>query len=116
VTIRLGRLGRHAELRVSDTGCGIAPELLSRVFEPFWQGEAGADRDGAGLGLGLAIVRRLVELHGGTIAAQSGGAGKGTLVRVTIPLIERGEQARDDMLAERGSCPANGRERNVARG
>jgi two-component system CheB/CheR fusion protein len=73
-------------IEVSDTGIGIAPEFLEKVFERFRQAENGAKRAHGGLGLGLAIARQLVELHEGTITANSEGQGKGTTFRVTLPL------------------------------
>lgn len=86
VGVHLVRAGDHAELDVTDTGRGIVPEVLPHVFEPFWQAEAG-DRRMGGLGLGLGIVRHLVELHGGTVAARSAGAGRGASFTVTLPLM-----------------------------
>lgn len=71
--------------RPTDTGLGISADFLPHVFESFRQGEAA--RGHTGLGLGLAIVRRLVELHGGTVEAQSAGEGKGAVFTVTLPLI-----------------------------
>src|SRR5262249_44485117 len=65
--------GREAVLRVSDNGVGIAPGLLSRVFDLFVQGQAPIDRRQGGLGIGLTLVKRLAELHGGTVEAQSAG-------------------------------------------
>ena len=79
----------HVEIRVTDTGRGIGPEVLPHVFEPFWQAEVG-DRRMGGLGLGLGIVRHLVELHGGTVAARSAGIGRGASFTVTLPLIPSG--------------------------
>jgi signal transduction histidine kinase len=64
-------------LRVRDNGRGIAPDLLPRVFDPFWQGPGHGEKDTRGLGLGLALVKSLVELHGGSIAAHSEGSGTG---------------------------------------
>jgi signal transduction histidine kinase len=87
VSVTLGLFNSDAELCIVDTGEGIAPELLPRLFEPFWQGEGRDGQRGRGLGLGLAIVRHLVELHGGTVAAHSQGIGTGALFRVTIPLM-----------------------------
>ncbi|HET9599384.1 MAG TPA: ATP-binding protein [Anaeromyxobacteraceae bacterium] len=77
---------REAVVRVRDTGIGIAPELQNRLFRPFEQGEGTLDRGGAGLGLGLALVRGLVELHGGTVEAQSDGPGTGTELTVRLPM------------------------------
>ena len=73
-------------IEVTDTGGGIAPELLPHVFERFLQGEAGANRQHGGLGLGLAISKQLVELHGGEISARSAGAGHGATFQVRLPL------------------------------
>jgi CheY-like chemotaxis protein len=74
------------EIRVSDTGRGIAPEFLPRVFEPFTQESPAHGHTRGGLGLGLAITRQLVELHGGRIEAQSEGPGRGTSFAVWLPL------------------------------
>jgi CheY-like chemotaxis protein/anti-sigma regulatory factor (Ser/Thr protein kinase) len=73
------------ELRVADTGAGISAELLPHVFERFRQGETGTMRAYGGLGLGLAIVRHLVELHGGKVRAESEGVGHGATFTVTLP-------------------------------
>jgi signal transduction histidine kinase len=85
ITIQLERDDRWAHIIVRDTGMGISADFLPHVFESFRQGEAA--RGHTGLGLGLAIVRRLVELHGGTVEAQSAGEGKGAVFTVTLPLI-----------------------------
>jgi PAS domain S-box-containing protein len=87
VQVRLERLASHVDLVVSDTGIGIAPEFLPHVFERFRQADAGTTREHGGLGLGLAITRHLVEMHGGTIQVASGGPGKGSTFRVTLPLM-----------------------------
>jgi len=73
-------------IRISDTGRGIAPEFLGRIFESFWQADGSSTRTQGGLGLGLAIVRRVVELHGGSVQADSGGAGRGATFTVRLPL------------------------------
>lgn len=78
--------GRQAVLRVRDTGIGMAPRLRDRVFELFVQGEQQLDRSRGGLGIGLTLVRRLVELHGGEVMAYSEGEGKGSELVVTVPL------------------------------
>jgi signal transduction histidine kinase len=80
----------HAEakavVRVRDDGIGIPPHLLETVFEPLVQGDATLDRAGGGLGLGLALVKSLVELHGGSVRARSEGEGRGAELTVTLPL------------------------------
>ena len=86
VQVRLGRVNSHVEVAVSDTGIGIAPEFLPHVFERFRQADARFTREHGGLGLGLAIVRNLVEMHGGTIGAFSEGEGKGASFRIRLPL------------------------------
>ena len=73
----------------ADTGIGIAPDFLPHIFERFRQADSGTTREHGGLGLGLAIVRHLVELHGGTIHAASGGRDQGSTFRVRLPLDER---------------------------
>jgi signal transduction histidine kinase/ActR/RegA family two-component response regulator len=79
--------GAEAVLEVQDTGDGIPAALLPHVFEPFVQGERSPDRTHGGLGLGLALVKRLVEMHGGSVRATSGGAGRGSTFTVRLPLI-----------------------------
>lgn len=76
----------HAELRVSDTGIGIREDLLPYIFERFRQGDSSSSKTTQGLGLGLSIVRHLVELHGGTVQAQSRGEKLGTTITVRLPL------------------------------
>jgi signal transduction histidine kinase len=86
VTVRLERRASHAALVVADTGAGIEPSFLPHVFEMFRQAEPATTRQHGGLGLGLSIVRRLVELHGGSVAAFSAGAGTGTTFTVLLPV------------------------------
>ncbi len=76
----------EAILRVEDTGMGIAPDLLPRIFDLFVQGETELHRPRAGLGIGLTLVRRLVDLHGGRVEAASGGLGRGSVFTVRFPL------------------------------
>jgi PAS domain S-box-containing protein len=91
VSVELERDGGDAVLRVRDTGMGIDASVLPRLFEPFSQAEATLDRTRGGLGLGLALVRRLAELHGGSATARSGGAGLGAEFTVRVPLSTRSD-------------------------
>jgi signal transduction histidine kinase/ActR/RegA family two-component response regulator len=88
ITIRAQKRGAWLRLSVRDTGAGIAADVLPQVFEVFVQGAPPFDRAQGGLGLGLALVRRLVELHGGTVEALSDGAGQGSEFIVRVPLAE----------------------------
>ena len=87
VQLRLSRVNSHVEVTVSDTGRGIEPDFLPLVFERFRQADASFSRAEGGLGLGLAIARQLVELHGGTISAASEGIGHGATFTVKLPLM-----------------------------
>ncbi len=87
VEIQLKQIGDRVQLSVSDTGKGIAPEFLPHVFEYFRQADASVTRNHGGLGLGLAIVRHLVELHGGEVAVSSSGIGQGATFTVQLPLL-----------------------------
>jgi PAS domain S-box-containing protein len=87
VQVRLERVNSHTEIVVSDTGIGISPDFLPYVFERFRQAEATTTRKAGGLGLGLAIVRHIVEMHGGTVHAASAGEGQGVTFRVRLPLM-----------------------------
>jgi PAS domain S-box-containing protein len=86
VQVVLQRVNSHIEISVADTGMGIEPEFLEHVFERFRQADASSTRQYGGLGLGLAIVKHLVELHGGTVHANSAGSGKGSTFSVHLPL------------------------------
>jgi signal transduction histidine kinase/ActR/RegA family two-component response regulator len=86
VEIRLDRAGPEAHIRVSDTGQGIGPDFLPFVFDRFRQADSTMTRSYGGLGLGLAIVRALVDVHGGTVHAASEGPGKGAAFTVALPL------------------------------
>jgi two-component system CheB/CheR fusion protein len=94
-------------VEVKDTGEGISPDLMPRIFNAFEQGGRDTTRQFGGLGLGLAISRGLVELHGGSIAAHSDGKGKGTTFWVTLPLEEStGADAASQVGGPRSLLPA----------
>ncbi len=122
---RLGRRRpeppRQAILRVSDAGAGIDPVLIERLFEPFMQGDDTLDRNSGGLGLGLALVKGLVELHGGEVSAYSAGRNQGAELTVRLPLQAGLETAA--LIARTESLPQPGRrvlivddDRDVAEG
>ena len=92
ISVRVDQDGENARISVKDTGQGIEPEFLPRVFDRFLQADSSTTRSFGGLGLGLAIVRHLVELHGGTVSAHSEGRNKGATFSATFPLLtERAE-------------------------
>jgi signal transduction histidine kinase len=86
IQVRLARAGTGAQLEVEDTGPGIDPAFLPYLFAPFRQADSGMTRAHGGLGLGLAIVRHLVELHGGTISAARAATGSGTVFTLRLPV------------------------------
>jgi PAS domain S-box-containing protein len=93
ITVRLERAGSQARISVRDTGPGISAEFLPHVFESFRQGDNANTRSHGGLGLGLSIVKNLVELHEGMVRAESEGEGKGATFTVELPLIARSADA-----------------------
>jgi two-component system CheB/CheR fusion protein len=108
VEMRLDRCGTSVQLQVSDTGAGIAPEFLPHVFEPFRQADSSPSRSHQGLGLGLAIVRYLVESHGGVIRADSPGVGRGAVLTMLLPvpaLVMETAAEGDDASSRPRSAP-----------
>ncbi|HEX8561036.1 MAG TPA: PAS domain S-box protein [Pyrinomonadaceae bacterium] len=113
VQVRLERVNSHVEIAVADTGTGIPPEFLPHVFERFRQADQRTTRRHGGLGLGLAIVRHLAELHGGAVRADSAGEGAGSTFTVTLPVApvhrraEAGASARPSArdVAHAHECP-----------
>ncbi|MFY9611370.1 MAG: response regulator [Blastocatellia bacterium] len=93
VEVRLEKIGSKASITVSDNGAGISEGFLPYVFDRFQQADSTFTRKHGGLGLGLAIVRHLVEIHGGNVAANSPGEGRGATFVVTFPLVESGAPA-----------------------
>jgi PAS domain S-box-containing protein len=113
VQVRVERVNSHVEIVVSDSGIGIPKEFLPYIFERFRQADAGTTREQGGLGLGLAITRHLVEMHGGTVHAASPGPGGGATFRVKLPVMivhaeeqtERRVHPRDPRTDPRVSVP-----------
>ena len=103
VEMTVARDGGESVIRVRDTGMGIAPEMLRHVFELFMRADAPLARSRGGLGLGLTLVHRLVELHGGRVSATSEGVGRGSEFVVSLPLIAPAAVAAGP--AERVSVP-----------
>jgi CheY-like chemotaxis protein/two-component sensor histidine kinase len=96
VDVILQRVNSHIEITVTDSGIGIEPEFLPFLFERFRQADSSSTRTHSGLGLGLSIVKQLVELHGGTVQAQSRGANRGATFSVRLPLVPvRSEPSRE---------------------
>ena len=89
ITVSLARSGPVAEIGVADTGAGIRPDVLPHVFDWFHQGDRTITRRFGGLGLGLSIVKHLVELHGGSVRAESAGEGHGSLFTLRVPVADR---------------------------
>ena len=104
VQVRLERVNSHIEIVVSDTGIGIGKEFLPYVFDRFRQADSGSTRKTGGLGLGLAIVKHLVEMHGGSVQADSAGEDQGSTFTVRLPMMivsQSAAQSREHPLAER---------------
>ena len=101
VNIRLEHIGSQAQIQVLDTGKGIPQDFLPHVFEYFRQADSTTTRKFGGLGLGLAIVRHLVELHGGTVAVDSPGEGQGAMFTVLLPLLPSPPPTPQDNLQAR---------------
>jgi PAS domain S-box-containing protein len=93
VSLQEETAGKQVILTVHDTGIGMEPKLLARVFEPFIQGDHGIDRRPGGLGLGLPLVKGLIELHGGKVHAKSEGPGRGFQITIRLPLREQAAPA-----------------------
>lgn len=113
VSVALKRVNSHFEVTVSDTGQGINPEFLPRVFDRFRQADASTTRHHGGLGLGLAIVKQIVDLHGGRVSASSAGIGKGATFSVALPMVTptADTEIREDRPARgRRAAPAPPRE------
>ncbi len=106
IWVRAANEGDHVEIRVRDEGMGIAREMLSRIFEPFIQQPQSLDRSRGGLGLGLAIVRNLTQLHNGTVCAESDGPGHGSEFILKLPHIDLGHSSTPRTIASWVESPA----------
>src|SRR5206468_13018109 len=87
ITLAVQRDERNVIIEVRDTGIGVHPSFLHRVFERFWQADSTSTRIHSGLGLGLALVRHIVEVHGGEAKALSDGDGKGSTFVIQLPAL-----------------------------
>ena len=104
IDIRIAAEDDEVLLTVSDTGVGIAPDLLPHVFDVFVQGSISLDRAQGGLGIGLSLVRRLVELHGGSVAATSAGGGAGSAFTIRLPRAEAAQASAPAAAAPEADC------------
>ena len=103
IEIGVERTSSHVRIRVSDTGKGISPDCLAHVFDRFRQADSSTTRSHGGLGIGLAIVRHIVEMHGGSVSAASPGPGLGATFVVSLPALDR--QALEDASPENERAP-----------
>jgi signal transduction histidine kinase len=115
VKLQLRRIDSQVEIVVTDSGLGISPDFLPYVFERFRQGDSGSRRRYGGLGLGLAIVRHLVELHGGTVMAESAGENLGATFRVSLPVRPTRADAGAAYAPVHGTRPRSGARLDGAR-
>lgn len=113
VEVKLERINSHVEITVSDNGRGIEASALARIFQPFWQEEGGPSRTQTGLGLGLSIVRQIVEMHGGSVSALSEGPGQGASFVVILPVSLANRMAAD--LREHPTIASHRPERPTSR-
>jgi signal transduction histidine kinase len=105
VRLTARREGQFAVIRITDTGIGIAPEQIPKIFELFTQVHSGTERAQGGLGIGLALVRRLTEMHGGTVAVQSDGVGHGAEFTVRLPVLAPQVTGLSSQRGDTGEIP-----------
>jgi len=116
ISVSARRDGEEIVVDLRDNGIGLAPELLATMFEPFVQGTRALDRSEGGMGLGLALVRSLTQLHGGTVLAQSDGLGRGSTFSVRLPALPESavpEQTRRSPAAMQEPAPTGGKVERV---
>jgi CheY-like chemotaxis protein len=105
IRLTVRREGLQAVIKISDTGIGIAPEVVPKIFELFTQVHSKAERSQGGLGIGLALVRRLTEMHGGTVGVHSDGPGRGSEFTVRLPVMVAPLAALSNQSRESVSIP-----------
>jgi len=106
IELAVERQENEAVIRVTDTGVGISPEMLPRVFDMFWQVDRTLERSQGGLGVGLTIVKRLIEMHGGSVEARSEGYGHGSEFIIRLPVVPSAETQKGEHIAGRKSPPS----------
>src|SRR4029078_9753718 len=99
-SLSVERLGNDAIVNVKDNGAGIRSELLPRIFEPFVQADNSLDRSMGGMGIGLALVKRIVEMHGGSVTAFSAGVGTGSQFTVKLSVVAEFETKIPEAVLE----------------
>jgi signal transduction histidine kinase len=114
VDVRLRPAADHAEIVVADTGQGIAADVLPYVFDRFRQADSSSTREHRGLGIGLALVKHLVDLHGGSVAAHSDGDGRGATFVVRLPVVAPARGASPEPPARPKMIAADGHSRTAA--
>jgi PAS domain S-box-containing protein len=112
IDVSLRRVGSNAEIVIADSGIGINADFLSRLFDRFSQAERSSSRRFGGLGLGLSIVKELVQLHGGTVVAESPGEGRGATFKVTLPITQ---PPREGAMDRSGDGEGNARTEDASR-
>ncbi len=102
VAMRLDKATKLAEITIQDTGIGIEPHILAHIFDVFRQADQGLDRSRGGLGLGLTLVKGLIEMHGGTVRARSEGSGKGSTFTISLPIRDPAGRSKpkDEVIPE----------------
>ncbi|MBW4606233.1 MAG: response regulator [Hassallia sp. WJT32-NPBG1] len=108
IQVSLTKVGKYAQIQIKDSGKGINPSFLPYVFEHFRQEDSATTRKFGGLGLGLAIARQIVELHGGTLIADSPGVGEGATFTVQIPLLQTSNEITSAKIAPQFKADLNG--------
>jgi PAS domain S-box-containing protein len=107
IEVSVTRNHSAARVEVSDNGIGMSESLIQRAFDPFVQGERSLDRSEGGLGIGLTLVKKIVEMHGGSVLASSAGPGSGTKVTVTLPLAQENAQGLAAVAKDAQARPAS---------